>query len=131
MKTTLVAFLAAGVALAMPATAMMSTAAFAGGYGYSGGGGYTPKHSYAPKPYYPKKKYYKKQYYAPPPVYEYNGDYPSAACYGADTYDAPSGYAEGCTPPPEWITYCDHKWQSFDPETGYYKGYDGYYHYCK
>ena len=100
---------------------MMSSVAFAGGYGYSSGGGY------APKVYHPKT-YYKKQYVAP--VYAYNGDYPPASCYGENTYDPPSGYSEGCAPPPEWVTYCDHKYQSFDSDNGYYKGYDGYYHYC-
>ena len=124
MKITLAAILMAGVASAVPATAMLSTAALAGGYGYDSG--YS---SYAPKVYHPKY-YYKKPYYAPPPVYTYSGDYPPQACYGQNTYDPPDGYSDGCAPPPEWITYCQHRYQSFDADNGYYKGYDGYYHYC-
>ena len=123
MKTTLAAFLAAGVALAMPATLMLSSAAYAGGYGYNSGG------SYAPKVYHPK--YYYKKHYTPPPVYAYNGDYPPASCYGENTYEPPSGYSDGCTPPPEWIQYCHSKYGSFDEDNGYYLGYDQYYHYCK
>ena len=122
MKITLAAVLAAGVVLALPATATMSSVAYAGGYGSSSG------YSYSPNVYHPKH-YYQKQY-TPPPSYTYSGDYPPASCYGENTYDPPSGYSDGCAPPPEWVSYCEHKYQSFDADNGYYKGYDGYYHYC-
>ena len=120
------AVLAAGVALALPATAMMSSVAYAGGYG-SSDYSYSPK-VYHPKPYYPKP-YYKKSY-TPPPSYTYDGDYPPASCHGENTYEPPDGYSDGCAPPPEWVTYCEHKYQSFNADNGYYKNYDGYYHYC-
>jgi len=120
MKTVLSALLATGVACALPVT--LSSTAFAGGYGYGsgGGGGYAP--TYHPKAYYPPKTY------APPPAY--NGDYPPQGCYGDQTYNPPAGYADGCAPPPEWVSYCQSKYKSFDAENGYYLGYDHYYHYC-
>lgn len=32
---------------------------------------------------------------------------------------------------PEWYDYCSAKYRSFNPDTGYYKGYDGEYHLCR
>lgn len=31
----------------------------------------------------------------------------------------------------EWYDYCSAKYRSFNPDTGYYKGYDGQYHLCR
>ena len=47
----------------------------------------------------------------------------------APAYVAPSyGGAEPWTP--EWYSYCSQRYRSFDPETGYFLGYDGNYHFC-
>jgi hypothetical protein len=32
---------------------------------------------------------------------------------------------------PEWYDYCSAKYRSFNPDTGYYRGYDGQYHLCR
>ena len=32
---------------------------------------------------------------------------------------------------PEWYAYCEDKYRSFNPSTGYFKGYDGRYHLCR
>jgi hypothetical protein len=54
-------------------------------------------------------------YRAPPPVvYE-----PSTAYYGA-----PEAWS------PEWYSYCTQRYRSFNPDTGYFLGYDGNYHFC-
>src|SRR5258708_39684458 len=119
MKTVLSAILPAGIACALPVT--VSSVAFAGGYGYGGGGGsYAP--TYHPKAYYPPNAY------APPPAY--SGDYPPQGCTGDQTYNPPSGYADGCAPPPDWVSYCQARSKSFDADNGYSVGYDHYYHYC-
>jgi hypothetical protein len=65
--------------------------------------------------------------YAPPPAC--GGDYPPQGSYGDQTYDPPSGYADGCAPP-EWVSYCQSRYKSFGADNGYYLGYDHYYHYC-
>jgi hypothetical protein len=31
----------------------------------------------------------------------------------------------------DWIAYCSQRYRSFDPRTGLYFGYDGYYHECR
>jgi hypothetical protein len=31
---------------------------------------------------------------------------------------------------PEWMTFCQSKYKSFDAHTGYYTGYDGIQHFC-
>ena len=32
---------------------------------------------------------------------------------------------------PEWYDYCESKYRSFNPSTGYFKGYDGRFHLCR
>jgi BA14K-like protein/PXPV repeat (3 copies) len=32
---------------------------------------------------------------------------------------------------PDWYTYCGGKYRSFNPDTGYFLGYDGEYHFCR
>ena len=32
---------------------------------------------------------------------------------------------------PEWYSYCESRYRSFNPDTGYYKGYDGRFHLCQ
>ena len=32
---------------------------------------------------------------------------------------------------PEWYAYCDDRYRSFNPRTGYFLGYDGEYHFCR
>lgn len=41
---------------------------------------------------------------------------------------APAAYAPWS---PEWYRYCDNKYRSFNPRTGYFLGYDGEYHFCR
>jgi len=48
------------------------------------------------------------RYYAPPPVY----------------YGPPAPWT------PAWYSYCASKYRSFNPNTGYFLGYDGRYHFC-
>ncbi len=31
----------------------------------------------------------------------------------------------------DWYRYCDNKYRSFNPDTGYYRGYDGRDHFCR
>jgi hypothetical protein len=152
MKRMLSALIALGIIAAMPAATVLSTTtAVAGSYDGDSGGykpkTYYPKKQYYPKKYYPKKEYYppkkeyyppKKEYYppkkeyTPPPSYKYDGEYPSDTCYGEKTYEPPSGYVNGCEPPPDWVAYCSYKYQDrFNEENGYYFGDDKYYHYCR
>ena len=55
-------------------------------------------------------------YVAPPPVV-----YEPSPVYSA--------YAEPWSP--EWYAYCDARYRSFDPASGYFRGYDGHYHLCR
>lgn len=48
-------------------------------------------------------------YYAPKPAY----------------YGPPAPWT------PAWYSYCGSKYRSFNPNTGYFFGYDGRYHFCK
>ena len=32
---------------------------------------------------------------------------------------------------PAWYDYCSDRYRSFNPRTGYFKGYDGEYHFCR
>lgn len=59
-------------------------------------------------------RYYR--YYAPAPVYV-----PEAPVY---YYGRPEPWT------PEWYASCDRRYRSFNPETGYFLGYDGDYHFC-
>jgi BA14K-like protein len=52
-------------------------------------------------------------YVVSPPVY-----------YAPVAYGAPAWT-------PEWYTYCAQRYRSFDPRTGYFRGYDGLPHLCQ
>lgn len=54
-------------------------------------------------------------YVVPPP--------PPPAYYGPVSYGPPPWT-------PEWYDYCDARYRSFNPDTGYFMGYDGYPHFC-
>ena len=56
-------------------------------------------------------RYY--NYYEPAPVYA-----PPPVYYRADPWTA------------EWYASCDARYRSFNPDTGYFLGYDGDYHFC-
>jgi len=60
----------------------------------------------APRYYAPAPQPY---YYAPKPVY----------------YGLPAPWT------PAWYSYCTSKYRSFNPNTGYFLGYDGRYHFCR
>ena len=61
-------------------------------------------------------------YYQPAPVYS-----SAPVIYGpTSAYYAPP---EPWTP--EWYSYCSTRYQSFDAQSGYFLGYDGYYHFCE
>jgi len=58
------------------------------------------------------------RYYAPPPRAYYR--------------PAPVIVHQGLVPwTGEWYAYCDAKYRSFNPRTGYFLGYDGEYHFCR
>lgn len=84
--------------------------------------------SYHAKPAYnaPAKKAYKQ------PAYNsgYSGNYPPAYCFSGPTYNPPGYYLQNCQPPQAWINWCSGKYRSFQPHNGYYKNYDGYWHFC-
>jgi hypothetical protein len=66
--------------------------------------------------------YYNGGYYEPEAVYV-----EPAPVY---VQPAPAYYAvEPWTP--EWYDYCESKYRSFNPSTGYFKGYDGQFHLCR
>jgi len=52
---------------------------------------------------------------------------------GAGSYYGWSSSNQGGHTPwtPAWYQYCSGKYDSFNPKTGYYKGYDGQYHFCR
>jgi hypothetical protein len=54
-------------------------------------------------------------YVVPPP--------PPPAYYGPVAYGPPAWT-------PEWYDYCAARYRSFNPNTGYFVGYDGYPHFC-
>ena len=56
-------------------------------------------------------------YVAPPPVYARRA--PVVYSYAPEPWS------------PEWYAYCDAKYRSFNPDTGYFKGYDGRFHFCR
>ena len=56
-------------------------------------------------------------YVAPPPP-------PPPAYYGPVAYGPPAWT-------PEWYTYCAQRYQSFNPRTGYFYGYDGLPYFCQ
>jgi hypothetical protein len=73
--------------------------------------------------YYYDRRYYDRRYYAepvyvapPPPVV-----YDTAPAY---YYERPEPWSR------DWFESCDARYQSFNPRTGYFLGYDGDYHFC-
>ena len=44
---------------------------------------------------------------------------------GAYYYGPPAPWS------PAWYSYCSSRYQSFNPNTGYFFGYDGRYHFCR
>jgi hypothetical protein len=56
-------------------------------------------------------------YVTPPPP-------PPPAYYGPVSY-GPEPWT------PEWYNYCRYRYQSFNPNTGYFMGYDGYARFCR
>jgi hypothetical protein len=56
-------------------------------------------------------------YVAPPPAPYYE--------------PAPAAYAGPQAWSPEWYSYCESRYRSFDSRTGYFLGYDGQYHFCR
>jgi BA14K-like protein len=79
------------------------------------------------QPRYPSNYYYYQPapvYVAPPPpvVYRpYQPRYQPAPVY----YAGPQPWS------PQWYSYCDARYRSFNPSTGYFLGYDGQYHFCR
>ncbi len=64
-------------------------------------------------------------YYEPAPVYV-------APRYVAPAYVQPSYvYAAPAPWTPGWYAYCEDRYRSFNPRTGYFVGYDGGYHFCQ
>lgn len=126
MNRTLKTTVAAGLVVALGA-ATLPAAANAGGYyhgRYYGGPRYNPGAAAAagiigfaagaalgsalsaPRYYAPAPA----PYYAPP---------------------APVTYAKPQPWTPGWYSYCSAKYRSFNPQTGYFLGYDGQYHFCR
>ncbi len=61
-------------------------------------------------------------YYAPAPVYV--APPPPIVYQPVPVYYAPAPWT------PDWYTYCGRKYQSFDPRSGTFLGFDGYRHIC-
>jgi hypothetical protein len=133
LKKTLaaaMALLATVPAVATPAHAVDEDALIAGAIGFGVGtlfgGAISQPRYYAPQQYYAPQPHY---YGAAPPVY-----YQPMPAYvqPAPVYVQPAmGY--GYRPEPwsqEWYAYCENRYRSFDPSTGYFLGYDGEYHFC-
>jgi hypothetical protein len=61
-------------------------------------------------------------YYQPAPVYA-----APQVLYGPTTayYGPPEPWTS------DWFAYCSDRYRSFDPQTGYFLGYDGNYHFCE
>jgi hypothetical protein len=113
--------IAAGLALAIGATALVGTAearhrhhhgdALAAGiFGFAAGAILSgalsqPRYYYEPAPIYAAPPVT----YGPGPVY----------------YEQPEPWTE------EWYAYCSSRYRSFDPQSGYFLGYDGLYHFCQ
>lgn len=67
-----------------------------------------------------RPRYY--EYYEPAPVYRA----PPPVAYN----QAPVYYSPPDPWTPEWYAYCSDRYRSFNEETGYFRGYDGNYHFC-
>lgn len=120
MNRTLKSLAAAGLAVAIGAAALPSDAN-AGGWHYHNNGAAAAAGIFgfaagaivgsaltAPRYYYPAQPYY---YYRPAP--------------------APAYYGRPAPWTPAWYSYCSSKYRSFNPQTGYFYGYDGRYHFCR
>jgi hypothetical protein len=89
----------------------------AGAFGFAAGaiigGALSQPRYYEPAPY----------YYEPGPVY----------VQPAPVYVQPAPVYYGRPAPwtDDWYAYCDSRYRSFDPRTGYFVGYDGDYHFCR
>ena len=60
-------------------------------------------------------------YYQPAPVYA-----APPVIYGpTPAYYAPEPWTS------DWYSYCSSRYRSFDPQSGYFLGYDGNYHFCE
>lgn len=70
-----------------------------------------------PRYYQPRYGYYEPEvvYVEPEPVYVR----PAPVYYELEPWT------------PEWYAYCEAKYRSFNPDTGYFKGYDRRYHLCR
>ena len=69
-------------------------------------------------------------YYEPAPVYV--APRYVAPAYVAPTYVQPSYvYAAPAPWTPAWYAYCEDRYRSFNPRTGYFVGYDGGHHFCR
>ena len=69
-------------------------------------------------------RYY--DYYEPAPVYV--APPPPPVVYSEP---APVYYSQMRPWTPGWYDYCGQRYQSFNPRTGYFLGYDGNYHFCQ
>jgi hypothetical protein len=80
----------------------------AGIFGFAAGAilssAFAPRYYYQPAPVYA----------APPPVYG-----PTPAYYAPQPWTS------------QWYSYCSSRYRSFDPQTGYFVGYDGSYYFCQ
>lgn len=64
------------------------------------------------------------RYYAPAPVYVVQPP-PPVIYEPVPVYYAPAPWT------PEWYAYCARKYQSFDPRSGTFLGFDGFRHLCE
>ncbi len=126
MNRALSLLAAAGAFAALPSLAIM-TAMPAGAQGY----GYAAP-AYTPPGYTPPANYTPPQAYTPPANYVAPATYPAANCYTGATYTPPNAYLAGCTPPQQWVYYCQAKYgTAFNIANGYFKANDGYFYYCQ
>ena len=51
--------------------------------------------------------------------------------YGRPYYGGTYYYGPPAPWTPAWYNYCSAKYNSFNPNTGYFLGYDGRYHFCQ
>ena len=74
-------------------------------------------------------------YVSPQPRARVQYDYDSAPRYRyqrVDVYEEPAPVYYAPQPwSPGWYQYCGSRYGSFNPQTGYFLGYDGAYHFCQ
>jgi hypothetical protein len=64
--------------------------------------------------------------YASPPVVYATPPTPAYPVYTTPSYGRPyPAWSQA------WFDYCSNRFQTFDRQTGYYKGFDGQYHFCQ